>query len=68
MAALSSPQAFLVGRDPELGALRAALTAAIAGRGGLVLIGGAAGVGKTALAEAFAREAAEAGALVPVGL
>ena len=42
-------------------------TAALAGHGSLVLIGGEAGIGKTALAEALCREAAEQGALVLVG-
>jgi DNA-binding NarL/FixJ family response regulator len=57
----------LVGRDRELGALRQHLAAAVAGHGGLVLIGGEAGIGKTALAESLCREAAERDALVFVG-
>ena len=57
----------LVGRSRELAALREALGAALAGRGGLFLIGGEAGVGKTTLAESLCREAAERGALVLVG-
>ena len=57
----------LVGREREQGMLRDALAAALAGRGSLVLIGGEAGIGKTALAEATLHEAAEAGALVLVG-
>src|SRR6478672_11050190 len=39
----------------------------LAGRGALVLIGGEAGIGKTALAEATLGEAGEQGALVLVG-
>jgi len=57
----------LVGRDRERAVLHAALTAALAGRGSLVLIGGEAGIGKTALAEALLAEAAAQGALVLVG-
>ncbi len=57
----------LVGREREVAVLRDALAAALAGRGRLALIGGEAGVGKTALAEAFCREATEQGALVLVG-
>src|SRR5438270_4034233 len=57
----------LVGRDRELAILRERLTAALAGHGGLVLIGGEAGIGKTALAEALCREAEDRGALVLVG-
>src|SRR4051794_35694184 len=57
----------LVGRERELGALRGALAAAVAGRGSLVLIGGEAGIGKTALAEVLCAEAAVQGALVLVG-
>ena len=63
----SSDAPALVGRDRELAALRDALAAALAGRGGLVLIGGEAGIGKTALAEAACREAAGRDALVLVG-
>ncbi|HEX5506247.1 MAG TPA: BREX system ATP-binding domain-containing protein, partial [Thermomicrobiales bacterium] len=65
---LPSPEASpLVGRDRELAALRERLEAARAGRGGLVLIGGEAGIGKTTLAEWLLREAAQRGALVLVG-
>ncbi len=54
----------LVGRGPELAALGAALDAAMAGRGSLVLITGDAGIGKTALLDRLAGEAAAAGAVV----
>lgn len=57
----------LVGRGRERATLRDCLTAAVAGVGGLVLIGGVAGIGKTALAEAACREAEAAGAFVLVG-
>ncbi len=61
------PSPILVGRERELVALHERLDAALAGQGSLVLIGGEAGIGKTALAEALCREAAERGALVLVG-
>ncbi|HEY7908179.1 MAG TPA: ATP-binding protein, partial [Thermomicrobiales bacterium] len=61
------PPPRLVGRERELAVLREHDAAALAGRGSLVLIGGDAGVGKTALAEALCREAEEQGALVLVG-
>ncbi|MFN8517316.1 MAG: AAA family ATPase, partial [Chloroflexia bacterium] len=57
----------IVGRERELATLRERLGAALAGRGGLVLIGGEAGIGKTTLAEAALREATEGGAAVLVG-
>ena len=57
----------LIGRDRELATLRDHLARAISGEGSLVLIGGEAGIGKTALADALCREAREQGALVLVG-
>jgi tetratricopeptide (TPR) repeat protein len=57
----------LVGRDRELVLLRAHLAAALAGRGGIVLLGGEAGIGKTALAEVLLAEARDRGALVLIG-
>ena len=57
----------LVGRERELAALREHLAAALVGRGSLMLIGGEAGLGKTALAEWLLAEAKERGALVLVG-
>jgi predicted ATPase len=56
-----------VGREREQGALRDALAGAVVGRGSLVLIGGDAGIGKTALAEALLADAHEQGVLVLVG-
>jgi hypothetical protein len=62
----SSPP-LLVGRERELGVLRQHLTASLNGRGSLVLIGGEAGIGKTALAETLCREVTEQGAIVLTG-
>ena len=57
----------LVGRDRERRDLRRLLDAAMDGGGQLVLLGGEAGVGKTTVAEALCREAADRGALALVG-
>src|SRR5688572_7365456 len=57
----------LVGRDRELSVLNDRLTAARDGRGSLVLISGEAGMGKTSLADALCREAADMGAHVLTG-
>src|SRR5215210_3425939 len=57
----------LVGRDRELALLQGRLTAARDGHGSLVLIGGEAGIGKTALAGAVGDEATAVGARVLVG-
>src|SRR6202048_4566361 len=69
MSAPSYPghPSLLVGRERELAVLREHLAAALAGQGGLVLIGGEAGIGKTALAETICREATRQGASVLVG-
>ena len=58
------PACSLVGRDDQLARLDAALTRALAGEGQLVLVAGEAGIGKTRLAEEFAKHAAERGAEV----
>ena len=58
----------LVGRLPELEALRGALKAAVEGTGRLVTVGGDVGIGKTRLAEELAREATAQGVPVIWGL
>lgn len=62
-----NPRPHLVGRDRELRDLRRLLDSAMDGRGQLALLGGEAGVGKTTIAEALCREAADRGALAIVG-
>jgi DNA-binding CsgD family transcriptional regulator/tetratricopeptide (TPR) repeat protein len=57
----------LIGRERELTVLRAHLSAALAGRGSVVLIGGEAGIGKTTLADAVCEEATTQGARVLSG-
>ena len=54
----------LIGRDEVLAVLRASFDQATGGHGRLVLIGGEAGIGKTAVAVAAAGQAAARGALV----
>ncbi len=62
-----TPPPLLVGREREQAVLRDHLAAALNGRGSLVLIGGEAGIGKTALAEMLCNAATTQGALVLVG-
>lgn len=63
----SAQSSLLVGRTQERILLRERFTALIGGQGGLVLIGGEAGIGKTTLAEALGREATAQGALALTG-
>ena len=65
VARVSSPA--FVGRGEELGRLRTGLAAASAGRPGMVLVAGEAGVGKSRLIERFAEQAERSGAEVVVG-
>jgi tetratricopeptide (TPR) repeat protein len=53
-----------VGREPEVAALLAGLEEAVGGRGSLFLVGGEPGIGKSRLADEFARRAEESGARV----
>jgi len=57
----------LHGRDPGIAALRSLLEGACGGRGRVALISGEAGIGKSALASAIAREAEARGARVTWG-
>jgi hypothetical protein len=66
-AALREEAMRLAGRERELALLREKLASAKGGKGGLVLIGGEAGIGKTALAEMLCQEAERDGARVLVG-
>ena len=56
-----------VGRSTELEALRALLAGALAGSGAAAVVTGEAGIGKTTLVEAVARESAAGGCPVLVG-
>ncbi|MDQ4131524.1 MAG: AAA family ATPase [Actinomycetota bacterium] len=64
---MSLPRSVLVGRAGELRRVRAALDRATAGSGGVVLVSGEPGVGKTRLMEELAHEAARTGAVVAWG-
>ena len=57
----------LVGRQAELGELLRLFEASMAGKGGLILVGGEPGIGKSRLAEALAGQASSRGAGVLVG-
>ena len=61
------PNPTLHGREGPLLTLRAALATARQGRGQIALISGDAGIGKSALASAFAAEAAADGVLAVWG-
>ncbi|TQM78257.1 AAA ATPase-like protein [Saccharothrix saharensis] len=54
----------LIGRDHAVGVLRAEVERAVGSHGGLVLVAGEAGIGKTALVTAVAEQARRLGALV----
>ena len=56
-AARPAPIPFFVGRDEELSCLHDALRRAAAGRPGMVLLAGEAGVGKSRLVARFAEHA-----------
>jgi DNA-binding NarL/FixJ family response regulator len=66
-SSVPTPPPPLVGRDRELALLHDHLSAVRDGRGSLVLISGEAGIGKTALADALCRDAADSGAHVLIG-
>lgn len=63
----SLPEQVFVGREAELALLRGKLASALKGHGGLVLIGGEPGVGKTTLAKQLVVEAGQRGALAVFG-
>jgi class 3 adenylate cyclase/tetratricopeptide (TPR) repeat protein len=62
-----APQQVFVGREAEMATLRSKLLAALDGSGGLVLIGGEPGVGKTTLVRQLILEAEQRGALAVFG-
>jgi DNA-binding CsgD family transcriptional regulator len=64
LVSVRPPETPFVGRAAERKLLRERLTAARAGRGGVALIAGEAGIGKSTLARAAAAEAERAGARI----
>lgn len=60
-------QSELIGRDAELGALKKVFRRAERHQGGLVLLNGEPGIGKTALTEQFTRQLPMGSALVAIG-
>src|SRR5687768_11433648 len=64
---IQGTQVALVGRSRERAILRDECAAAVRGHGRLVLLGGEAGIGKTALARDLAQEAAADGMRVIAG-
>ena len=60
-------QDVFVGRVPELALLEDAAAEAAGGHGRLVLVAGEPGIGKSRLADEFARRATDAGVLVAWG-
>src|SRR5687767_13613572 len=67
VAQFGMPDPGLLGRDAELGLLEQGLLAAAQGRGGLVLVSGEPGIGKSALAEAVKLRAEPMGFSIAVG-
>jgi len=65
--AILAQQPPLVGREGELTLLEERLDEAFAGRGGLVLLSGEAGIGKSSLADEFGKRATKKGARAVVG-
>jgi AAA ATPase domain/Adenylate and Guanylate cyclase catalytic domain len=58
-----APQDVFIGREQELALLRTHLIRTLAGKGGLLLVGGEPGVGKTTLVRQLIKEAESKGAL-----
>lgn len=64
---ISRPESEIFGRDPELKRLHAQYAETLQGRGGLALVGGEAGIGKTSLIREFIRQLGNHSPLVLTG-